>query len=60
MTITQGNEMDIPAEVFREGGQLMITLFSHSDTTGRTFPVNEFVDAVEAAAAAVDAPRADS
>jgi hypothetical protein len=60
LTITQGNEMDIPAEIFREGGQLMITLFSRGDTTGRTYPVTEFVDAVEAAVAAVDAPIADS
>jgi hypothetical protein len=52
--------MDIPAEVFREGGQLMITLFSHGDTTGRTYPVTEFVDAVAAAVAAIDAPIANS
>jgi hypothetical protein len=59
LTITHGNEVDIPAEVFREGDQLMITLFSHGDTSGSTCPVTEFVAAVEAAAAAVDAPMAD-
>ncbi len=38
LTVTHGNEIDIPAEVFRDRDQLMITLFSRSDGTAWTYP----------------------
>ena len=50
------DQVDIPAEVYRDGDQTMITLFSHSDGFASTYPLVDFVAAVNAASAALDAP----
>jgi hypothetical protein len=60
LTVTHENEIDIPAEVLRDGEHLMITLSSRSDGTSWTCPLADFVAAVEAAAAAVEAPTPEN
>jgi hypothetical protein len=52
--------VDIPAEIYRDQGQTMITLFSRTDGPAWTYPLADFVAGIEAAVAALDAPAADT
>lgn len=56
LSVPRCGGVDIPAEIYREDGQTMITLFSRSDGPAWRYPLSDFLAAVEAATNAIEAP----
>ena len=56
LCVQRAGKLDIPAEVFRQDGQTMITLFSRDDGPAWTYPLAEFGAALDAARAIVAQP----
>lgn len=58
--VTQGGAIDVPAEVFREGGQLRLTIFGREGGPSWEYPADEFVDAMRKAIDLLAGPGADA
>jgi hypothetical protein len=56
LNVRHDGVVDIPAEVYRDGDQTMVTLFSRREGPAWTYPVADFVAAIHAAVSAIDAP----
>jgi hypothetical protein len=56
LNIIREGEVDIPAELFRDNGETMITLFSRKDGPAWTYRLADFVLGLDAATAALEAP----
>lgn len=53
LTVRHGGLIDIPAEIYREDGELKITLFGRETGPAWTYPLSEWVAAVNQAAEAL-------
>lgn len=51
--VPMGDTVEVPAEVYDEGGQLMVTLFSQADGPAWRYPLSEIRDALDRAAQAI-------
>jgi hypothetical protein len=56
LTVQHDGVMDIPAEVFRNGSRMTISLFSRTDGVAWQYPLGEFLAAIDAAVAALEPP----
>lgn len=56
LNVRHEGSVDIPAEFYKEHGQTMITLFSPADGPAWTYPLADFVAAIDAAVAALEGP----
>ena len=46
--------VDIPAEVYREGGELRISLFARESGVAWDYPLNDWIDAIQRAVQVLD------
>jgi hypothetical protein len=54
LNVRHDGVVDIPAELFRRDGRLLIALFARSGRVQGEYPVDEFVEAIEAGKSALD------
>jgi hypothetical protein len=45
--VLHDNILEIPAEIFRESGRLMIAIFSREGSISWEFPIADFLEAVQ-------------